>query len=207
MRADLATLAETNRACIRTIIDTSLKRLGMERLDLVQFHWWDYAVSGCTEVAAWLLELQREGKIDRLGGTNFDAQHTAELIDAGLDLVTMQVQYSLIDNRPEHGLVDLCRKRGVQLLCLWHGCRRLSFRPLARRCQSPEPPFENRSLTKYKLIIDDFGGWDLFQELLRVAPPDRRSSRHRHRVHREPRHPRPSYGRGRDCRGAQSIAR
>ena len=33
----------------------------------------------------------------------------------------------------------------------------------------PEPPhpLENRSLTKYKLIIDDFGGWDLFQALLR----------------------------------------
>ena len=33
----------------------------------------------------------------------------------------------------------------------------------ARR--EPQPPFENRSLTKYKLIIDDFGGWDLFQDV------------------------------------------
>ncbi len=32
----------------------------------------------------------------------------------------------------------------------------------------PKPPLENRSLTKYKLIIDDLGGWDLFQALLRV---------------------------------------
>ena len=34
----------------------------------------------------------------------------------------------------------------------------------------PEPiaPFANRSLVKYKLIIDDFGGWTLFQELLHV---------------------------------------
>jgi aryl-alcohol dehydrogenase-like predicted oxidoreductase len=32
----------------------------------------------------------------------------------------------------------------------------------------PEPPFENRSLTKYKLVIDDFGGWELFQNLLRT---------------------------------------
>ena len=30
----------------------------------------------------------------------------------------------------------------------------------------PDHPLENRSLTKYKLIIDDFGGWDLFQALL-----------------------------------------
>ena len=33
----------------------------------------------------------------------------------------------------------------------------------------PEPssPHENRSLTKYALIIDEFGGWTRFQELLR----------------------------------------
>ncbi len=30
------------------------------------------------------------------------------------------------------------------------------------------PPFENRSLTKYLLIIEEFGGWALFQELLRA---------------------------------------
>ena len=30
----------------------------------------------------------------------------------------------------------------------------------------PTGPFDNRSLTKYKLVIDDFGGWSLFQELL-----------------------------------------
>ena len=35
----------------------------------------------------------------------------------------------------------------------------------------PQPPFENRSLTKYKLIIDDFGGWALFQALLQRAAP------------------------------------
>src|SRR6185369_15403247 len=31
----------------------------------------------------------------------------------------------------------------------------------------PDGQLENRSLIKYKLIIDDFGGWDLFQALLR----------------------------------------
>jgi len=42
----------------------------------------------------------------------------------------------------------------------------LSDRWLGR--PEPKPPFENRSLTKYKLIIDDFGGWDLFQHLLQI---------------------------------------
>ncbi|WP_298726741.1 aldo/keto reductase, partial [uncultured Ferrovibrio sp.] len=35
-------------------------------------------------------------------------------------------------------------------------------------CSSDLEPLANRSLTKYKLIIEDFGGWDLFQELLGV---------------------------------------
>src|SRR5262249_32261413 len=117
------------------------------------------------DAAGWLKELQQEGKIDRLGGTNFDTPHTAALVDVGIDLVSMQVQYSLLDDRPEHGLVSLCLKENISLLC--YGTVAGGF--LADRwlgAAEPRPPFENRSLTKYKLIIDDFGGWTLFQELL-----------------------------------------
>ena len=38
---------------------------------------------GCVETALWLDELRREGKIDLLGGTNFDTARTAELVAAG----------------------------------------------------------------------------------------------------------------------------
>jgi aryl-alcohol dehydrogenase-like predicted oxidoreductase len=164
---DLDKLAEVDRAYIRTIVHTSLKRLQTERLDLVQFHWWDYAVPGYLDAAGWLKELQGEGKIDRLGGTNFDTPHTAGLVGAGIDLVSMQVQYSLLDARPEHGLVDFALKHGVSLLCYGTVAGGfLSDRWLGR--PEPAPPYENRSLTKYKLIIDDFGGWVLFQDLLQT---------------------------------------
>ena len=62
-------------------------------------------------------ELQQEGKIELLGGTNFDTPHTSELLAAGVPLASMQVQYSLLDARPEHGLVGLCRERDMHLLC------------------------------------------------------------------------------------------
>ena len=162
---DLDILPAITKAHVAAIIDRSLKRLGMDRLDLVQFHWWDYAVPGCVEAALWLKELQQEGKIDRLGGTNFDTPHTDELLKAGVPLIAMQVQYSLIDARPENGLIDLCRANDIHLLPYGTAAGGfLSDAWLGR----PEPagPFDNRSLTKYKLIIDDFGGWDLFQELL-----------------------------------------
>jgi aryl-alcohol dehydrogenase-like predicted oxidoreductase len=164
---DWSVLARVDRAYVETIIDRSRRRLRQERLDLVQFHWWNYAVPHLAETAYCLTELQMAGKIDQLGGTNFDMPHTAVLLDAGMKLASMQVQYSLLDARPENGLVALAARHGIGLLC--YGALAGGF--LGERwLGQPEPkgPLENRSLTKYKLIIDDFGGWDLFQALLRL---------------------------------------
>ena len=164
---DLEILPRIRRSDVRAIIDRSLMRLKMERLDLVQFHWWDYEVPGMVETALWLDEVRREGKVELIGGTNFDTASTRALLEAGMPLATMQVQYSLLDARPEHGLIDLCHTHDIHLLP--YGSVAGGF--LADRwlgALEPRPPFENRSLTKYKLIIDDFGGWALFQELLGV---------------------------------------
>jgi len=163
---DLEHLARVDRPYVEGIIDRSLQRLGVERLDLVQFHWWDYGVPGAIETAQILKDLQRAGKIQHLGGTNFDAPHTCALLDAGIPLVAMQVQYSLIDARPENALAPLAMKRGMGLLC--YGTLAGGFLSEAW-LGKPEPSagLTNRSLVKYKLIIDDFGGWELFQSLLR----------------------------------------
>ena len=164
---DLDILPKITKGHVQAVIDQSLRRLRMDTLDLVQFHWWDYQVPGCVETAMWLKELQQNGKINLLGGTNFDTPHSAELIAAGFPLAGMQVQYSLLDGRAENGLVALCRKHDVHLLCYGSVAGGfLSDRWLGQA--EPQPPFENRSLTKYKLIIDDFGGWKLFQQLLRT---------------------------------------
>ena len=100
---DLEGLAHLDRATIRATIERSLKRLKGERLDLVQFHWWDYYVPGCVEAGLWLEELRREGKINLIGGTNFDTPRTEALVAAGVPLASMQVQYSLLDARPRTG--------------------------------------------------------------------------------------------------------
>ena len=90
---DLKRLRSVDRSYIRTIVETSLRRLQVERLDLVQFHWWDYEVPGYLDAAGWLAELQHQGKIDLIGGTNFDTPRTAELVAVGIDVASMQVQY------------------------------------------------------------------------------------------------------------------
>ena len=101
---DLEDLPTLGRTYIRRIVETSLTRLGMDRLDLVQFHWWDYAVPRYLDALGWLDELRREGKVNHIGGTNFDTPRTLEIIRAGIPLVSMQVQYSLLDARPERAL-------------------------------------------------------------------------------------------------------
>lgn len=162
---DLELLPTLSRADVERVIDRSLLRLGTDRLDLVQFHWWDYAVPGALQAAHWLDELRRAGKIVHVGGTNFDTEHLVEIVDSGVPLLSMQVQYSLLDCRPEKAMTAAAALRGVSLLC--YGTVAGGF--LGDRwlgAADPGQDVENRSLTKYKLIIDDLGGWDLFQGLL-----------------------------------------
>jgi aryl-alcohol dehydrogenase-like predicted oxidoreductase len=162
---DLDELATVDRVYVERIVDRSLQRLGVERLDLVQFHWWDHSVARYVEVALELERLRKAGKIDRIGVTNFGIAELGELLDAGVPVLTHQVQYSLLDDRPEHGMVELCRARGIALLA--YGTVAGGFLSDRWRGEpSPAEPLVNRSLVKYRLIIDEFGGWPLFQQLL-----------------------------------------
>lgn len=162
---DRSALASLRRSEVSAAIERSLARLQLERLDLVQFHWWDYDQPGYVDVAGWLTDLCAEGKIRCLGTTNFDPTHLEELIAAGIPVATNQAQYSLLDRRVEGATDDLCARTGIRLLC--YGSLAGGF--LSGRflgAAEPTSPFENRSLAKYKLIIDEFGGWDLHQDLL-----------------------------------------
>ncbi len=164
---DLDVLARIDRAHVRRIIDRSAERLGQERLDLVQLHWWDFSAPRLIDTALWLRELQDEGRIALLGGTNFDTPRAQALHDAGVKLATMQVQYSLLDARPAGAMTALCARTGMQLLC--YGTVAGGF--LSERwlgVAAPDGPLENRSLAKYRLVIEDAGGWEWFQALLRT---------------------------------------
>jgi aryl-alcohol dehydrogenase-like predicted oxidoreductase len=162
---DLELLGKLKKRDIEATVDRSLSRLKMDRLDVVQFHWWDYQQPGWLEAIGWLNDLRSSGKVRLVSGTNFDTAHIREILHAGIPLSSLQVQYSLLDRRPEHGLAELCNAHSVALLC--YGAVAGGFLS-DRWLNAPEPkaPLANRSLTKYKLIIDDFGGWGLFQELL-----------------------------------------
>jgi aryl-alcohol dehydrogenase-like predicted oxidoreductase len=162
---DLARLDDIRPAEVEAIVDRSLARLGVERLDLVQFFWWDMRRGDPLAALEILKECRRKGKIASLGTTNWDAPVMDRFIDAGFDVASAQVQYSLLDRRPAATLAAWGARRDVQILA--YGTLAGGFLTGAWLGR-PDPgfEFENRSLVKYRLIIDEFGPWDLFQTLL-----------------------------------------
>lgn len=162
---DLADLPHLGADDVRAAIDRSCARLRRDVLDLVQFHWWDYGAPGFLEVLETLHALQREGRILAVGLTNVDTSHLRAALDRGVPIAAVQTQYSLLDRRPGGAFAELAQREGVAVLAygsLAGGL--LSRRHLARPDVAADP--ENRSLVKYRLVVDELGGWDALQALL-----------------------------------------
>jgi aryl-alcohol dehydrogenase-like predicted oxidoreductase len=174
---DKGTLAQLTDASIDRIIDRSRRRLGVEQLDLVQFHWWDYAVAGLDRLVERLLHAQSSGKIRLLGVTNFDTPHVRGMLQDGAGIVSVQAQYSLLDRRPQRHMSALCNSHPVSLLP--YGVVAGGFLS-ERYLGAPPPTTMNRSLQKYRLIIDEIGGWGALQKLLDVLA--RIAARHKTNV-------------------------
>ncbi len=192
-------LLHLTRDDIRALVDRSLQRLGVDALDLVQLHWWDYQVPGVVLAAQWLDECRRQGKIRHIGLTNFDAAHVSVIAAAGVPIVSHQVQYSVLDRRPSHGMSALCGTHGIGLLT--YGALAGGF--LSERwLGQPEPlePLENRSLVKYHLIIQEFGGWATFPGAAWRDGSHRAAARHDHRRRRDALDAGPARRRRRDRR-------
>jgi aryl-alcohol dehydrogenase-like predicted oxidoreductase len=169
---DMAALATLRPADIDAIVHRSRARLGVDRLDLVQFHWWDYAVPGWLEAAQRLAALRDEGVIACVGVTNFDVPRLRAMVQSGVPVAAHQLQYSLLDRRPTHGMAAFCRAHGITMLCygaLAGGFLHERWLDVADPAAAGLAALENRSLVKYRLVIEEFGGWDAFQALLRTV--------------------------------------
>jgi aryl-alcohol dehydrogenase-like predicted oxidoreductase len=140
--------------------------MATETLDLLQFHWWDYADRRYLDALAHLADLRDAGAIRYLALTNFDTERLAGILDHGIGVVSNQVQFSLIDRRPEVRMAPFCHERGVHLLAYGTLCGGLLSE---RYLGQPEPrgsALDTASLQKYKRMVDVWGGWTLFQEVL-----------------------------------------
>lgn len=160
---DINLLSKIDFQYTESIIDRSLMRLNRDILDLVQFHWWDYAVPGCVETAGCLQRLKEKGKIRHIAVTNFDTEHLAEIVDAGIEIVSCQTQYSVFDRRPEKKLIEYCVGKGIAQLCygtLSGGL--LAEKWIGHRLDRPD----TRSHVKYLQVVEETLGWDGYQKLL-----------------------------------------
>lgn len=157
------------RSIVTESIESSLKRMDVDSLDLLQFHWWDYNNQYYMDALRFLSEYCDDGTIKNIGLTNFDTAHMQTISDSGLNFVSNQVQYSIIDSRPEVKMIPFCNENNIKILAYGSLCGGLMSERYAGRIQEPSAvELDTMSLRKYKKMIDMWGGWSLFQELLLI---------------------------------------
>jgi len=154
------------RAVVESAIDVSLRRMQVQRLDLLQFHWWDYTDHGYMDALRILADLRDAGKIQHVALTNFDTARLSEITGQGIRIVSNQVQFSIIDRRPEARMIPFCQQNNVVLLTYGTLCGGLLSEKYVKRPEPQPGTLNTASLRKYKQMIDVWGGWTLFQELL-----------------------------------------
>jgi len=154
------------RSIVTENIERSLHRMSVSSLDLLQFHWWDYSNPYYMDALKYLSDLRDEGLIKHIGLTNFDTERMQIMIDSGLQIVANQVQYSIIDRRPEVKMIPFCLEHNISLLAYGSICGGLISESYLGRIEPSTAELNTLSLRKYKKMIDAWGGWNLFQDLL-----------------------------------------
>lgn len=154
------------RSFVEQSIDRSRRRMGVDSIDLVQFHWWDYSNAYWLDALHFLSELRDAGKVRNVGLTNFDTAHMADMADTGIEIASNQVQYSIIDQRPNVRMAGFCKKNNSVLFAYGTVCGGLLSEKYLGRPEPSAAQLDTLSLRKYKKMIDVWGGWKLFQELL-----------------------------------------
>lgn len=109
-------------ASIRREVEASLRRIGVETIDLYQIHWprWHTVVPGHDPGPyedAWrtLDEIRREGKVRYIGVSNFSAEELA-VIHAIAPVTSVQPPYSLIRRDAERAILPWCQAHGAGVI-------------------------------------------------------------------------------------------
>ena len=160
-------LGRITSSMVKENIERSLSRMNVSSLDLLQFHWWDYNNQYYMDALKHLSDLRDEGRIRHIGLTNFDTERIQIMKDSDIQVVSNQVQYSIIDRRPEVKMIPFCLEHNISLLAYGSICGGLLSETFLGRTQQPSTVELNTlSLKKYMKMIEAWGGWNLFQELL-----------------------------------------
>jgi aryl-alcohol dehydrogenase-like predicted oxidoreductase len=109
-----------SRKAVMAEVDASLRRLGMDYIDLYQTHRWDYQTP-ITETLEALHDVVKAGKVRYIGASSMfawqfcKALHLADL-HGWTRFVSMQPHYNLINREEEREMLPLCRAEGIGVL-------------------------------------------------------------------------------------------
>jgi aryl-alcohol dehydrogenase-like predicted oxidoreductase len=96
---------------VKTECDDSLRRLGVDHIDLYQLHW--PAPQPIAETAGACGELLKAGKIRAIGVSNFSVQQMAEWLATGVPLHSDQPPYSILRPAVKHEVLPWCASHNV----------------------------------------------------------------------------------------------
>jgi aryl-alcohol dehydrogenase-like predicted oxidoreductase/enamine deaminase RidA (YjgF/YER057c/UK114 family) len=154
---------------VRAAVQRSLDRMQTDCLDLLQFHAWVYADPVWLDCLFWLQELKEDGLIRHLGLTNVDTAHLGIILHSGIDVVSNQVCFSLLDQRAAGGMTRLCQEHGIKLLAFGTVAGGFLTESWLGKAEPRWDELENWSLMKYRRFVDVAGGWGALQDLLHTV--------------------------------------
>ena len=161
-------IALTEKWVKENAFDVPSKRLGgLKKIDMVQMYWNEYGSSRYIDCALYLTDLKAKGLIGSVSLTNFNTDKMEEMIDKGAEISSNQIQYSLLDRRPDLKMNEFCKASGVKLLpygVLAGGFLSNKF----LEADVKDVVLDTGSKRKYSSVIRNFGGWGNLQKLLKV---------------------------------------
>ncbi|MGB7395920.1 MAG: aldo/keto reductase [Pricia sp.] len=97
--------------------EKTLKNLGMERIDLMQFHTWDDGWSHREEWQRAVEDLKKDGKIAAMGISinRWEPENGIKALKTGV-LDSVQAIYNIFDQNPEDELFPLCREKDIAFI-------------------------------------------------------------------------------------------
>lgn len=132
-------------------LEMSLARLGRDSIDLYQHHYPNARIS-IPRLMEQLANGIESGQVKAVGVSNYSAEQMREahaaLARRGIPLASNQVEYSLLNRRPEvNGILDACRELGITLI---------AYTPLAGGRLTGKYSAQNRASGFFRRILPQY---------------------------------------------------
>jgi aryl-alcohol dehydrogenase-like predicted oxidoreductase len=113
-KPDGKALVRLDRQRVRTQCDNSLKRLGIDTIDMYMIHW-PRPEEYIEEAWETFVELKKEGKVRNIGVSNFSIEQI-ELLKPIHPIAFLEPPYSMLERKVEDGLLEYCHRNNMGVI-------------------------------------------------------------------------------------------